>query len=47
MSPKICPRAYADAPHEMRQDADGRWYCPIELDAKREQEWRARQESAA
>ena len=31
---RMCPRAYPLAPHELRQDDNGAWYCPIERDAE-------------
>lgn len=33
---RICPDAYKDAPHYLRSDDSGHWYCPIALDAERE-----------
>lgn len=39
-----CPRAAKGAEHDMRRDAGGRWYCPIERDA--ELAARYREESA-
>lgn len=47
MSERDCPNAHPAAPHKMRQDTMGRWYCPIERDAKLEAEHNARQAEIA
>lgn len=40
---RACPNAHPLTPHTMREDKDGRWYCPIERRAKLEAEQNARQ----
>lgn len=39
---RMCPRAASGGEHALRQDEDGRWYCPIERDAERAEAYRAR-----
>lgn len=36
----MCPRAAKGGEHALRQDANGRWYCPIERDAEYEKRYR-------
>jgi len=47
MKERDCPNAHPSAPHKMRQDTMGRWYCPLERDAKLEAEWNAAQAEIA
>ena len=35
-----CPNAHPSTPHDMRQDDNGNWYCPIERDVILAAAWR-------